>query len=65
MSPYLEINSTCIECDNCLAVCPEGAVLKAGEGGYAIETFACTLCGLCLEVCPVDCIRIINPIEGA
>lgn len=62
MVPYLEINSTCIECDNCRAICPENAVLKAHEGGYVIETFACTLCGLCLEVCPVDCIRTISPI---
>ncbi|MBH48004.1 MAG: hypothetical protein CME71_07510 [Halobacteriovorax sp.] len=61
MLPHLEINSTCIDCDNCRAVCPEGAVLKAEQNGYVIETFSCTLCGLCLEVCPVDCIKLITP----
>ncbi|PIP91126.1 MAG: hypothetical protein COW01_05600 [Bdellovibrionales bacterium CG12_big_fil_rev_8_21_14_0_65_38_15] len=58
MQPHLEINSTCIECDNCLAICPDDAILKSEQNGYTIDTFACTLCGLCIEVCPVDSIKL-------
>ncbi|MBT3584969.1 MAG: 4Fe-4S binding protein [Halobacteriovoraceae bacterium] len=62
MIPILEINSTCIACDNCLYICPENAVLK-NKNQYAIETWSCTLCNFCVEVCPVDCIKLIEKSE--
>ena len=62
MKPKLEINNTCIHCDNCRLICPEHSVLKTSEV-YRIETWSCTLCQLCVEVCPVDCIKPVNESE--
>ncbi len=56
MKPKLEINNTCIHCDNCRLICPEHSVMKSKDT-YRIEPWSCTLCQLCIEVCPVDCIK--------
>ena len=49
------ITEECVLCTLCAAVCPEGAVRRAGER-YVIEATACTDCGTCVEVCPQECI---------
>lgn len=59
MTPYLEISSRCISCDNCNLLCPENAILVS-RGVYTVETWACTLCNICIEICPVDCIKLIT-----
>lgn len=56
MVKKLEINNTCVSCDSCRLVCPEGAVLTDGKE-YAIDEWSCTRCGLCIEVCPVDAVK--------
>lgn len=41
----------CTHCDTCLAVCPEGIILRA-EGAYAVDLSQCKGCGLCVHECP-------------
>lgn len=59
MLEKLEINNTCISCDNCRLICPENSVISDGNQ-YAIDTWSCTQCGLCIEICPSDSIKIIT-----
>jgi Pyruvate/2-oxoacid:ferredoxin oxidoreductase delta subunit len=42
---------TCIECDNCVIVCPDLAVVRQGAG-YAVLGDYCKGCGLCVRECP-------------
>lgn len=63
MKPKLEINNTCIHCDNCRLICPENSVLKSAES-YRIESWSCTLCQLCIEVCPADSIKFYDVNES-
>lgn len=60
MIHHLEINTRCINCDNCRILCPENAILVE-DGEYAIDTWNCTLCNLCVTACPVDCIKPVGP----
>lgn len=47
----------CYECDNCLAACPETAIVKRGPGnGYDVKLDLCTGCGACFEQCPCHAI---------
>jgi NADPH-dependent glutamate synthase beta subunit-like oxidoreductase len=46
----------CFECDNCYGVCPDNAVLKLGNGEYAIDLEHCKGCGLCAAECPCGAI---------
>ena len=55
MIPKLEINYSCINCDNCRILCPENAILLTG-GKYQIINSACSLCELCIIACPVGAI---------
>lgn len=50
----------CIECDGCLAACPEDAVIKLGKGyRYRFDYEKCTGCATCYEQCPVHAIEMI------
>jgi len=49
-----KINSECIECGSCAAVCPVEAI-SAGEGQYVICD-KCIDCGSCAGTCPVGAI---------
>lgn len=60
MYPYLEINNTCIQCDNCKLVCPESSIFS-DEDSYAIDSWSCTLCNICVAICPIDCIKLVTP----
>jgi 2-oxoacid:acceptor oxidoreductase delta subunit (pyruvate/2-ketoisovalerate family) len=51
----------CFLCDNCLAVCPDNAVLKlAGNSrAYAIDLDYCKGCGICASECPCGAIEMV------
>jgi len=59
----------CFECDGCYASCPEGAVVKLGEGKrYLYDYDLCTGCQVCAEQCPCHAIDMIadeapNPVN--
>jgi len=49
----------CFECDNCLAACPEQAIVKLGRGHfYRVELELCTGCAACFEQCPCHAIEM-------
>jgi formate dehydrogenase beta subunit len=51
----------CYECDNCLAACPETAIIKLGPGrGYRIDMAVCTGCAACFEQCPCHAIDMVS-----
>ncbi len=43
---------TCTECDTCYTFCPDFAIVKKPEGGYAVDLDYCKGCGVCVEECP-------------
>ncbi len=61
----LMITDECINCDVCLAACPNEAIYQGVEI-YEINPDKCTECvghydkPQCVEVCPIDCIPL-NP----
>ena len=61
----LIITDECINCDVCLAECPNNAIYE-GKDIYEIDPLKCTECvghfdaPQCQQVCPVDCIPV-NP----
>ncbi len=59
MLEKLEINNTCISCDNCRIFCPEHSVFTNGKS-YTIDPWSCTRCGICIELCPPEAIKIIH-----
>jgi formate dehydrogenase beta subunit len=56
----------CFECDNCLAACPEHAILKLGPGRrYRYDYGRCTGCAVCFEQCPCHAIDMVaEPAEN-
>jgi NADPH-dependent glutamate synthase beta subunit-like oxidoreductase len=55
----------CFECDNCLAACPEDAIVKLGPGlRYRYDYAKCTGCAVCFEQCPCHALEMI-PEPGA
>jgi len=49
----------CFECDNCLASCPEQAIIKLGKGRfYRFDYDLCTGCAVCYEQCPCHAIEM-------
>ncbi|WP_425059672.1 Ferredoxin [Sporomusa carbonis] len=50
-----KINSECIKCGACAAVCPVGAISE-GDTQFAIDPGLCIDCGACAAVCPVGAI---------
>lgn len=57
----LEITKDCINCDICVAECPNDAIAM-GDSVYEIDAELCTECEgfydepQCIPVCPVDSI---------
>ena len=50
----------CFECDNCLGVCPDNAVIKLGEDlRYRFDYDYCKGCGICVKECPCGAIDMI------
>lgn len=58
----LRITDQCINCDMCLAECPNIAIFE-GKKVYEIDVNRCTECvgfyenPTCIAVCPIDCIE--------
>jgi pyruvate formate lyase activating enzyme len=50
----------CLLCDECLRVCPEGAIRVERGGRRRIDRHTCTLCGRCVEVCYADALRLVG-----
>lgn len=48
--------SLCCGCEECLAVCPVGAVALTAEGKAQIDAASCVCCGACMGECPQDAI---------
>lgn len=42
----------CNECDRCQNYCPEGVLVRDGEGGYRFDLEYCKGCGVCAMQCP-------------
>lgn len=61
----LFITDACINCDMCLAECPNQAIFE-GEKYYEIDVERCTECvgfydhQTCVAVCPIECI-VLHP----
>jgi formate dehydrogenase beta subunit len=56
----------CVECDGCLAACPEGAVIKLGPDlRYRFDYERCTGCAVCFEQCPCHAIEMLPEPEAA
>ncbi len=50
----------CFECDQCVAACPEQAVVKLGPGlRFRYDYAACTGCAVCFEACPCSAIEMV------
>lgn len=41
----------CTQCDTCLIYCPEGVIVRSGDG-YRIDADYCKGCGMCVAECP-------------
>ncbi len=51
---------TCMSCDNCVAVCPDNAVVGLGMPGlYEIDLDYCKGCGICVAECPCGAIEMV------
>jgi formate dehydrogenase beta subunit len=49
----------CFECDNCLAACPEQAIIKLGtKEHYKVDLDLCTGCAVCFDQCPCHAITM-------
>jgi len=59
----------CFECDNCLAACPEQAIIGLGRGRrYKVDLDLCTGCAVCFDQCPchaIDMIAESRPADAA
>ena len=51
----------CYECDNCLAACPEDAIVKLGKDrGYDVDFERCTGCAICVDQCPCHAMEMVK-----
>ncbi len=48
----------CTHCDTCLVYCPEGIILRAGDG-YGVDLSQCKGCGVCARECPRASIQMV------
>ncbi len=65
--PETEFIEACSRCDNCLAVCPEGIIVR-GHSGFPEVDFshgACIFCGVCANACPDGAIDRFDRSKGA
>lgn len=48
----------CLDCGDCLAVCPEGAIIPSDRG--RVDRDRCSACGLCAGVCPGRALQVVG-----
>jgi indolepyruvate ferredoxin oxidoreductase alpha subunit len=48
----------CLDCNQCLLVCPVGAVTRQGDKDFQIDADKCVSCRQCAEACPVNIIHL-------
>lgn len=54
--PSIQIfQDRCVECENCILLCKQGAARKSKTGKMYIDKKRCTLCGACINACHYDC----------
>ena len=53
---------TCIDCDVCVAVCPDLAVERA-DGAYRVLGDYCKGCGLCVKECPTGSMDMVEEVR--
>jgi NADPH-dependent glutamate synthase beta subunit-like oxidoreductase len=53
---------TCLLCDNCVNVCPDLAVRRAGDG-YLVLSDYCKGCGLCVKECPTGSMKMVEEVR--
>lgn len=58
MRPQVDAEK-CIQCLQCLAYCPDGAISKS-ENAVQIDLDYCKGCGICAQECPVNAIIMIK-----
>jgi len=56
-TPIVDTES-CTQCEECLAVCPTGAIQL--KSTIEITPGICTFCCACLKSCPISCISLVN-----
>nr|HID58017.1 electron transfer flavoprotein subunit alpha [Desulfobacterales bacterium] len=54
--PVVIDKDLCIECEECVNICPFGS-LELGPSGLECSD-TCTLCGICLDVCPSEALTL-------
>ncbi|HDZ23341.1 MAG TPA: 4Fe-4S ferredoxin, partial [Desulfobacteraceae bacterium] len=52
--------NTCLHCEEpeCVAACPEEAIVKREDGIVILDEKACVGCGICVDECPYDAISL-------
>ncbi len=67
LSSEIEIfyySSRCMNCENCVKVCPAEAIVKK-EHGILLLRERCTMCGKCVETCPTGSLQMVGSIVTA
>lgn len=53
-------HSKCAKCLLCWLYCPEGAVVRHGDGNVEIDYDYCKGCGVCANECPAKAITMVE-----
>jgi len=54
------LEGNCINCNLCIEICPENAVLSEEDGHKQINSALCNICGKCIERCPGEALQLVG-----